>query len=103
MNMKSEPTVGKLETVNKYTPETISAGASYACLYSTHIQLTEDGRIPEPGETADRSEPLTGFAVIHQRDLKNRRLTVLDVNLAIELVVDVDDVWDIDEAVFQDA
>lgn len=95
--MKSKPTVGKLETVKKYTPDTIQAGKSYACLYTTEIGLTKDGTIPDTPEDTDRMEPLTGFAIIAKRDPKARLLTVVDVNLALEITVSYDDVWDIDE------
>lgn len=101
--MKSKPTVGKLETVNKYTADDLKPGKSYACLYTTEIGLTQDGRIPEANETADRHEPLTGFAVINRRDPKQRLLTVVDVNLALEITVGYDDVWDIDDAEFRDS
>lgn len=95
--MKHTPTVGKMETVKKYTPETISAGKSYACLYTTQIGLDRDNQIPDDRSEITHYQPLTGFAIINKRDPKQRLLTVVDVNLALEIVVSYDDVWDIDD------
>jgi len=91
----------KQETVNKYTPETIESGASYACFYHTEIALTPDGSIPETPEQGTRLEPVTGFAIISKRDPANELLTVIDVNLGIEVVVGYDDVWNIDEVEYK--
>ena len=99
--MKQEPTVGKLETVNKYKPQDIQAGKSYACLYTTTIGLDSDGNIPDDPTLATNQEPLTGFAIISKRDTQQRLLTVVDVNLALEIVVSYDDVWDIDEVEYK--
>lgn len=95
--MKHTPAVGKMETVKKYTPETISTGRSYACLYTTEIGLDQDNQIPDDTGEITHRQPLTGFAIIAKRDPKQRLLTVVDVNLALEIVVGYDDVWDIDD------
>jgi len=89
------------ETLNKYTPATIKSGASYACLYATEIALAPDGSIPETPEQGTRLEPVTGFAIISKRDPANELLTVVDVNLGIEVVVGYDDVWNIDQVEYK--
>lgn len=82
-------------------PEDIIAGKSYACKFKIQTMLDEFGRIPGPTDTPLKGVgEYQGFGVIKTRDLEQRLFKIVDTESGRELIVEFDNVYDIDEAIY---
>jgi hypothetical protein len=92
----------------KYTLDTITTGESWACRFRTQTFVLADGSLADntstaPGEPAQGTLGVyQGIGVISVRDTNSRRVVVQDTASGREFVVDEQDTWDYDRAVYVD-
>jgi hypothetical protein len=98
----ASPQISKQKAIgDSMTPDDITAGEHWACMYRTTRMLGEDNRPAvnlRIGETARGPATWDSLGVIVVRDSENKRLEVVDVYDRTRHVVSYDDVWDIDRA-----
>jgi len=83
--------------------EDIVPGNSYACKFRVETMLDTLGRpAPNLSDTPLKGPGLyEGLGVLMQRDMEQRLVRLKDEKTAKEFVVDFDNIWDIDEVIWE--
>jgi len=84
--------------------EDITPGKSYACKFRVETMLDTFGRpAPNLSDTPLKGPGIyEGIGVLMQRDMDQRLVKLKDEKSSKEFVCPFDDIWDVDEVIWQD-